>query len=328
MDIVVTNQKNKYLFTDSESTYLSQISDILDCLEPHLTQKQKKSLLKDLQIEGSTFDEAKYLQSACETSIAAYLASVYSDTFVYEPKVNPPKDVDCGFELNGKTFNIEVKCPDFSKKNEIDNSNTFKIGSLGRLDDFDEVVSKLQDAFDPAKNSSADPDKPLVIQQHMDNKLKDYLVSAHGKFKDSAGPNELNVLAVSCTDWTDMQKWFSYMYAPQGLFTRESFHPTKEYKNVDVVVLTNLYHRHHDYPSKDKLENHWDFSKAFNLVFSNPMRREIKKEIIFDFTDAIPNHSKQLMNYKVTEGFNEMRISHYVCEELLNKGLFYFQPST
>jgi hypothetical protein len=328
VDLEVKNQGNNYLFSSSESDYFTGLRDALGYLESHLANKQKRSLFKDLQIEGSDFDEAKYLQAACETSIAAYFAKTYGDTFVYEPKVNPPKDVDCGFELNGKTYNIEVKCPYFSKKNEIDSSNSFKIGAFGRLIDFEDVVSNLKGVFDPESNPAADPDKPLITQQHMDNKLKDYLVSAHGKFKESTGPNELNVLAVCCADWTDMQKWFFYMYGHQGLFTSESFYPFEEYKNVDVVILTNLYHRHHEYQSKDKIKGHWDFSKSFNLIFSNPLRRENKKEIIWNFVDAVPNHSKQLMNYEVKNGLDEMRIPHYVCEELLGKGLYYFQPNS
>lgn len=328
MKFQVKNRENRYLLSSQDDGYFAGLSLALGYLEPYLTRKQKSSLLKDLQIDGLVFDEARYLQVACETSIAAYLAKIYGNSFVYEPKVQPPKDVDCGFKYNGRVFNIEIKCADFSKKNEIDKSNSFKIGFLGRLVDCDEAFSKLESLFDPKINPAAEPDKPLVKQQHMDNKLKDYLVSAHKKFKESTGPNELNVLAVCCADWTDMQKWFFYMYGHQGLFTNESFYPFEEYKNVDVVMLTNLYHRHHDYWDKNKINSHWDFSKSFNLIFSNPLRREDKKEAIWEFVDAVPNHSKQLMSYKVKNGLDEMRIPHYVCEELLEKGLYYFQPKT
>ena len=240
----------------------------------------------------------------------------------------PPKDVDCGFVADGKTYSIEVKCPDYSVKNTIDDSNAFKIGAFGRLTNFEEVVKNLQEAFNPETNPSVEPNKPLIKQQHMDNKLKDYLLSAHSKFKDSTTPNELNVLAVCCSDWTDMQKWFYYMYGYQGLFTKESFHPVDEYKNVDVVLLTNLYHRHHIYWEKDKLEKHWDFSKSFNLVFSNPFRQLDKGDAIWGLVGKIPNHSKELDGFEVTNGLDEMRIPHYVVEELIGKGLYYFQPNT
>ena len=328
MSIEVTNTENKYLFGNKNESYFKTLSDILDSLEPFLSTKQRKSLYKDLQLSGNKFDEAKYLQAACETSIASYLSENYSDGFIYEPKVNPPKDVDCGFTLDGKTYNIEVKCPDYSKKNKIDGTNAFKIGAFGRLVDFEEIVTSMQEVFDPETNSAVEPGKPLITQQHMDNKLKDYLLSAHSKFNDSAGPNELNVLAVCCSDWMDMQKWFFYMYGHQGLFMNDSFHPNDEYKNVDVVILTNLYHRHHEYWNKDKIKDHWDFSKSFNLIFSNPFRKQDKAEIIWSLVEEIPNHSKELMSFKVTNGLDEMRIPHFVVEELIDKGLYYFQPNT
>jgi len=328
MSIEVTNIHNKYLFGNKCDLYCKDLSEILASLEPFLSKKQKNSLDKDLQFSGSKFDEAKYLQAACETSIASYLSSNYSDGFVYEPKINPPKDVDCGFSLGGKTYNIEVKCPDYSKKNEIDSANAFKIGAFGRLVDFDEIVTKMQGVFDPETNPAVEPDKPLIIQQHMDNKLKDYLLSAHSKFNDSTSSSELNVLAVCCSDPMDMQKWFFYMYGYQGLFTNDSFHPKDEYKNVDVVMLTNLYHRHNEYWDKDKIKGHWDFSKSFNLIYSNPLRSHDKVDIIWSLVDAIPNHSRALMNFKVANGLDEMRIPYFVGEELTDKGLYYFQQNT
>lgn len=328
LSIEVTNEENKYLFGKENSSYYNGLLDALSTLDSALTNKQKRSLYDALQFSGKKFDEARYLQAAGETVIASFLASHFPETFVYEPKLNPPKDVDCGFSENGKSYNIEVKCPDFSIANDIEAANAFKIGSFGRLVDYDEVVGKMQEAFDPKTNPAVDPNKPLIKQQHMDNKLKDYLLSAHSKFKDKTGPDELNVLAVCGSHWMDIQKWFFYMYGLQGLFTNESFYPFEEYKNVDVVLLTNLYHRHHEYWNKDKIENHWDFTKSFNLIFSNPLRRQDKAEIIWSFVDSIPNHSRQLMNFKVTNGLDEMRIPHYVVEELIAKGLYYFQPIT
>ena len=327
MDLYVDNLKNTYLLLDTDNDYFLEFSDALHSLYPYMTNKQKKNLLKDFQITGSVFNEAKYLQAACETSIASYVAKIYGHNFSYEPKINPPKDVDCSFKSNGNTYNIEVKCPDYSKKNRIDNSDSFKIGAFGRPIDFDEVFLKLNEAFELTKNMTPEFNKSLIKQHHMDNNLKDYLLSAHSKFNDLTSSSELNVLAICCADVNDMQKWFFYMYGYQGLFTSETFHSYKEYRNVDVVVLTNLYHRHYNYSTKDKIKDHWDFSKSFNLIFSNPLRLKDKKEIIYEFIDLIPNHSKRLMNYKVKNGLDEMRISHYVNEELLEKSLYYFQPN-
>ena len=326
--IEVTNKENKYLFGKENSPYHKGFMDALSSLDSALTNKQKRSLYNALQFSGKKFDEVRYLQAVGETVIASYLSSHFPETFVYEPKLNSPKDVDCGFSKNGKTYNIEVKCPDFSIANNIDTANAFKISSFGRLVNYNEIVGKIQEAFNPKMNPAVEPNKPLIKQQHMDNKLKDYLLSAHSKFKDTTDHDELNVLAICGAHWMDIQKWVFYMYGFQGLFTKDSFHPIDEYKNIDVVLLTNLYHRHHEYWNKDKIEHHWDFSKSFNLIFSNPLRQQNKDEIIWSFVDSIPNHSRQLMNFKVTNGLDAMRIPHFVVEELIAKGLYYFQPIT
>jgi hypothetical protein len=214
-------------------------------------------------------------------------------------------------------FNLEIKCADFSKKNDIDSSNAYKLGLIGRLGDlaeYEDLVASLRNAFESQVNPEAEANKPLLIQQHMDNKLKDFLLSAHSKFNDITGPNELNVLVVCCSDPYDMQKWFTYLYENQGLFTNELFHPNSEYCNVDVVILSNLYHRHHEYWNKDKIQNHWDFSEAFNLICNNPYKREEKNHLIHTLVETIPNFSWELFDYRTQTGLEELRIPHFVHE--------------
>ncbi|EGR2232576.1 hypothetical protein VCSRO25_3402 [Vibrio cholerae] len=324
----ITNKNNKYLVNESEKKelYVSELERSINILSSFMTPTQLKNLKLDLQLEGETFNEAKYIQAACETSISATLANLYPNCFKYEHKVNPPKDVDCAFEVDGFQFNVEIKCADYSKKNKIDGENAFKLGALGRLSDFQDVAKQLQELFENVEDSSGLVKKPLILQQHMDNKLKDFLLSAHSKFSSTIHLKTLNILVVCCDDTTDMQKWFHYMYGVQGLFRQDSFHPNAEYNRVDVVILTNLYHRHYNYYEKDKVEGHWDFYNAFNLICSNPFRMADKKNEIIKLTNTIHNHSIELSQYKVPHELDELRISTYVVEELSNKGLYYFQP--
>lgn len=125
--------------------------------------------------------------------------------------MNPPKDVDCSFRVGGFKYNIEVKCADFSKKHAVDDGDGFKIGSLGRLDDYDDLVGDLEEMF------SSDG-HVLSRQRHMDNNLKDFLIFAHEKFASATPDYELNILVVGCDDARDMQKWYSYLYGAKGLF--------------------------------------------------------------------------------------------------------------
>lgn len=324
----IRNTENTYLTGSYSSSYVSELMGKLDVLRPYLNRSQLNCLVKDLQLEGETFDEVKYIQAACETAVSASLASEFPNNFKYEDKVNPPKDVDCSFENLGVRFNVEIKCPDYSKKNAIEDDECFSLGAFGRLSNYEDVFQTLDELFNKPEEGKEDADKPLVKQHHMDNKLKDYLISAHSKFSDNPGENELNVLLVCCSDQMDIQKWFFYMYGVQGLFCEDSFFNTSEYENVDVVVLTNLYHRHHAYWDKEKLESHWSFSKSFNLIFSNPYRKEDKMDCISKLVDSIHNHSNGLANYRVAQGLDELRIVHYVLEELSSKGLNYFHHAS
>jgi hypothetical protein len=267
------------------------------------------------------------LQAVCELVICSHLASVYKDTFKYELKVNPPKNVDCSFTEDGIQFNIEIKCSDFSKNNQIDKEDAFKIGFLGRNPDVDKVFNDLAGLFQDHADG-----KILLKEQHMDNKLKDYLLSAHSKFSQEPRTDHLNILAIGCDTPVDMQKWYGYMYGHQGLFTQESFWPKNNYDLVDIVFLTNLYHRHYSYKSKDKVTNHWFLDKSFNLVASNPFRSKDKKDAILRFSEIMPNYSNELMEYKPlgdVEDFvkNSIKIPTFVGDELQKNGVFHFQPN-
>lgn len=320
MNIEIKNINNKYLYSEESSDYVINLLPSLDFLVPYLSGAQLKKLKLDLQIENSEFDEPKYLQAACETSVCASIAKLYPSAFFYEHKVNPPKDVDCAFSFEEFTFNIEIKCPDFTRDEEIDNSNSFKLGAFGRFEEYQSIFDKTASLFNPAE-------KPLVKKLHMDNKLKDFLISSNSKFNSNSGSNVLNVLWVCCDTAMDMQDWFFYMYGAQGLFMDDSYHPQVEYENVDVVVLSNLYHRHKNYWEKNKITEHWSLCGAFNLVFSNTKHRIAKSKAIWKFVDSIPNHSRPFMNYEIKGIFEQLRIPEFVSEELLKNGKYYFQPN-
>lgn len=327
--IPTANPLHDYLSGDETKAYRMGLQSALAHLAPYWTATQRRAIETDLQLSAHGFDEPKYLQAACETVITSTLGRMFPNTFVYEHKIKPPKDVDCSFEKDGFRFNFEIKCPDYSKQHAIDATPAFKIGAFGRMDDYSALVENLQSgAFNTQENPSDASNKPLIMQQHMDNKLKDFLLSAHSKFADDCSEQELNVLVVCCSDRMSMQEWYHYMYGSKGLLTRESYYPPDQYNNVDLIILTNVYHRHHDYKKKDKVSDHWDWEKAFNLIFSNLMRKKDKKDAILKLVDLVPNHSQDLKKFKVTQGLDEMRIAHFIAEELLAKGKYYFQPDT
>jgi hypothetical protein len=326
---VEVNSNNPYLYGDDLVTkkYKATLDKCLSILEAYSTPTQLRKLKKDLQVTGNRFEEAKFLQAACETAVSASIASAFPNSFEYEPKLNPPADVDCAFSCNGYRFNIEVKCPDYSKVHAQRERDVFNIGAFGRMQDFKGVAADLMELFESGE-------KPLEVQPHMDNKLKDYLLSANKNFPENTDEKELNVLLVCCNDSMDMQKWFFYMFGGQGLFTPSSFHKPQatshkpqDYSKVDAVVLTNLYNRHYSYQSKTKIEDHWSLGNSFNLIFKNRSIQKEKDEAIWALVDILPNFSNEILNFEVPKIEEALSTPVFVNKELTLKERYYFEPN-
>jgi len=247
-------------------------------------------------------EEKTFIQYAVETSTVSYFGERFPIDFKVEAKINPinDKDVDCQF-IDGKfKYNIEVKCSDFVSKETIDNQDAFKYGTIGRLPDRGkEAIETISSALDEGLTKKGEQTKPHLESKNMDNNLKDFLELAHEKFDPTPKENEINVLLIGCDDERDMQNWFNYLWAEQGLFTEQSFANKDNYKNVDLVVFTNLYFKHNKYFNKE-LQNFWSLEKSFNLIFGNPYRHSQKEAGIKHFMGILPNFTTELGQYKVS----------------------------
>lgn len=305
-----------YLGKFSSSAYFSALDSMTRALSKHLTQSEIKALKKKLQLTSNNFNEPQYLQAACEISVCSYFANKFESSFRYEDKVNPPKDVDCSFYHDDAKYNIEVKCATYSGDEELKNEDCFKMSAIGRIKEYPALIEKLSDIFANSSDS-----KPLKTYKHKDNNLKDFLISAHEKFPDNIHSDIVNVLWVCCDDAMDMTKWTGYLTGLNGLFTPSSFVDRNLYSKVDIVVLSNLYHRHANYQAKKKLENNWDVNSSFNIIFCNPGRRDNKEIAIKKFYTIVPNFCNEVMNYDAPE---PLKLASFVACELKGKGLYFF----
>ncbi|WP_122614160.1 hypothetical protein [Pseudomonas viridiflava] len=318
---VHTDFSNPYV---PEGAYQDGLTEAVTCLTGALTQKELLALVEEkLRLSDPNPDEHQYLQAAAELTICAHFAKFFPDQFIYEDAVNPPKDVDCSFQTQGYKFNIEVKCANFSKKHAIESATGFKLGSIGRGDGYDQLFEDLGIIF-------GSQGEILSKQPHMDNKLKDFLISADGKFAESPSARELNILIVCCDDQMDMQKWLGYLIGPAGLFTRDSYVDPALYSKVDLVVLTNLYHRHKDVALKNKLQNHWRLIDAFSLLCQNPLSAK-ESPLFIEFARTLPHHTNELRVHLGTGNQPDhiksaIGIPDYVGHKLLAKGIYSFQP--
>lgn len=286
----------------------------------------EKMLLKEQE-----FAEKTFIQYAVETSAARYFAENHNENFQLEAKINPNnnKDVDIRFTHGNYSYNVEVKCSDFTSKEKNDNTEAFKYGTFGRIPDRDKTREIISKALDEGLAKKGESIKPHIEAKNMDNNLKDFLELSHKKFNPRPTEEEVNILLVGCDGENDIQKWHYYLFAEQGLFTEKSFADRNNFDNVDLVVLTNLYFKHNRFFEKNT-RNSWTLENSFNLVFSNPSRRLNKKESIKNFLDIFPHFTWDLCNYTVPGDApsyvkNSVRISWFVKDNLeKNKGLYLF----
>lgn len=311
--------------------YRDAIKPVLEILFRYIDDNKKADIIYNkLMLENNKAEEKYYIQAACEVTVCAwfaYIAMKTNEKYEYEFVVSAPKDVDCAIWDNENQFNIEVKCADYSRHKKIVANSDLIMHGLGRLTDYKSSVSNLQNIFSTGS-------EPAILGEshHMDCKMKDFLLSAQDKFGVSLVQNHLNVLFVCVDCQMDMMKWISYLNGPQGLFTEDSFEPRENYDNVDVVVFTNLYHRHYKTEQKDKISDHWNLARSFNFLIKNP--RSTKQDNLIDiFCKKIP-----LENYDFQEFLKEylkstiypqdmassMALSHFVGEQAKN-GIHKFQ---
>lgn len=313
--------QNHYLkiAQNEKSQYLQEFFSAIEILHDKLDSKKIKSILKDkLLLREGHFDVKKFIQGACEISVASYFAE--KENFNVDVEVNPQnkKDVDCQFSSNGFKYNIEIKCPTFDKKEKIDLENGLKLQSVGRINNYNDISFFLGNILTETTN------KPFHNKKKMDNNLKDYLLSAHDKFNDNCQDSELNILLIGCDDEYDMNQWADYLTKRQGLFTPYSYVNNQLYNNVDVVVLTNLYFKHHNFHTK-RVRESWSLNNTLNLSITNPFPKTAKNPAIISFHNEIKNYNNEINEYPIYPILDFLKIPHFVHEVLEKEGIYLFQ---
>lgn len=124
--------------------------------------------------------------------------------------------------------------------------------------------------------------------------------------------------------------YLSSITGVQGLFTEQSYAPAEEYSNVDMVVLTNLYHRHKSVEQKDKLSSHWWFGESFSLLYQNPKTTK-PQEMAHAFAKTLRYFNDEVAQHRL-EGDapdwikERLAIQHYVGDVLMVTSKYLFQP--
>jgi hypothetical protein len=243
--------------------------------------------------------------------------------FAINKKVNAPKDVDAFCEVGATRVAIEVKCG----VEEPTSTDSYIVKTAGRMPDHLDTVRKLQSVFEGSKSGNK-----LELAKNKDNTLKDFLVSANGKFTSDSGVEHLNILLVACGNEASVQHWWHYLYGGEGLFTAEPFYPSKTFKLVDVVLLTNLKYCH-----SDAREYHdWTLKDVFLLPCINPHGRtslvsesirnglSIFNHHLVRFSRFSPKWNSSDMSTSDSEILEQVKVLHYFVEDLKEERNRYF----
>ena len=168
----------------------------------------------------------------------------------------------------------------------------------------------------------------LLLGKNKDNTMKDFLQSAHGKFADYHNDNELNVLVVSLGDVHMIQEWWHYLHNHEGLLTHKPFIAHDTFSRVDVIIYTNLLHRHMNY--KSIKGSAWLMNDSFNLFLSNQFRQGPKNDVHRFLIPHIPNYTERIRQYHVPGNapqdlLESLKVASFVVYELEeNQGIMLF----
>lgn len=182
-----------------------------------------------------SYSDDRFYQSAAELSVANHIKQASVGAFGVDKRVNPTNrtDVDDYFEVGATRIALEVKTADVEINQAI--PGDWILRTAGRVPNHAQKIAQMSSAL-----AQASPNKRVVPVQNKDSRLKDFLLSANSKFNPSSGVDDLNVLFVACGYIDDITNWYMHLFAPEGLFTANSFHPPVDFRNVDTVVLSNL----------------------------------------------------------------------------------------
>lgn len=293
---MIKNTDSKYnnmykvdITSNNDDEYNNALTIMFNEICKKLDVKCVKKLIDKLSIATKKQDH-QFNEFASELIVLYYIIRKTNEyhQFVYEPIYNGKKNPECCFNLWGKTVNIEVKCPNLEKRilQEQDKS-TLYVHAADRLpDDIFEVITDL----------SNDTNIPLALAPRLDNKLKDYLISANNKFpKDD---RYINILIISLEIIKDMDEWYNYIFGDRGVFTKNSF-VKEDYSKIDVIMLTNIGVSHQITTETGDPSKRWYMEEYLNLLFPNPetfttTNCEFFEEKILNF---FPNVTYEFFNY-------------------------------
>lgn len=247
--------------------YYKDFLNILEDYKRVLNDNEYNKFLLKGKLDKS-IEPAEYLQFAAEVTVVDYIIRTQK-CFINEPIYNKKKNPECSFEYDNRIVNIEVKCPNLSKRITQEKLGDVRIYAGERFPD----IIRYNDIIDDIEHNC----DSITIQpiDRLDNKLKDYLISAHNKFPNTS-EKYFNILIIALDIISDMDEWYSYLFGDYGAFTCNTY-IKEDYSNVDAVMITNIQSGHVGNPEYYAI-NCWALENYLSLIFLDP-RKEKKHNL-------------------------------------------------
>lgn len=177
------------------------------------------------------------IQLLAELLVFNHLCNVFSQDakFTHEPVVvKNGKNPEIGIKTEDRELYVEVKCCAY-----IDYSNKRSRAAI-------QLPSRIYGFPEVAKDLIKDGE---TIVYPRDNTIKDFLISADGKFKDFKiiNPKALTVLVIVCDDFPN-EAISSLLNVSTGLLTDNSYYKNDQgspikFNYIDAIIL--IRHSHH-----------------------------------------------------------------------------------
>jgi len=191
---------------------LKKVTVLLDT-NNKLKEMKRKLFLNQTCL--STQQLNQYVQSAVEFTVVKYFAYNFPEYFKYEKNLINGTDIECQFNHNNLTFNVEVKASSYFN-NDFINKNELNLQIKGRYHNYKELQNVFQ-IFAPN----------FGIDKRYDNKLGSHLKSTQSKLPIEDNQKYCNVLIIGCNDSDDIQKHYDYLFLRAGgLFSEKSTNST------------------------------------------------------------------------------------------------------
>jgi hypothetical protein len=307
----ISRLSERHILKKSPQPYVDQF--ISAALNVYTGSKLAKALQHKFFIpDDSAYSDDAFFQSASELTVSNHIKQASISGFDIEKRLNPTnlKNVDSYFELGAFKVAVEVKSP-VEANQAISGDFIFK--TAGRVPNHHQKYEELSPFL-----ARASPTKRVILGKNKDCTSKDFLLLANEKFDPASGVDHLNILFVACGYIDDIANWYMHLFAPEGLFTANSFHPPVDFRNVDTVVLSNLKYCH-EHCRDCKNPHDWTLRNVFLLPCVNPhARSSMTREALFSGLSIFDHHLTEFLvfesdNTGVPPGFfDAAKALHYL----------------